>query len=136
MSIETTQFIKHRSTSGKIRVMKVLNTLAFHSFEITTAAEIEKNRQQWGLKSIPGNIENFFTWEKFITAYDAAVDKTVEEILLQWGTLERVSWQDSIVPNTAVLLARHVSTKVVVEKLRATDSLLGPIEYFVISAAP
>lgn len=136
MSIETTQFIKHRSTSGKIRVMNVLGTIGFHSFEITTAAEIEKSRLLWGLKSVPGNNDNFFSWEKFITAYDAAVNKPVDEILQQWGILERVSWQETIVDNTALLLARHVGTHVVVEKVLATDAQLGPIEYFVISAAP
>jgi hypothetical protein len=136
MTTETTQFIKHRSTSGKIRVMNVLGTIGFHSFEITTAAEIEKSRLQWGLKSVPGNIDNFFSWEKFIAAYDAAVDESVDEILQQWGILERVSWQETVVDNTAMLLARHVGTHVVVEKVLATDAQLGPIEYFVISAAP
>lgn len=136
MSIETTQFIKHRSTAGKIRVMNVINTIGFHSFEITTAEEIEKTRLQWGVKSIPGNIDNFFSWEKFIAAYDTAIDEPVAKIIQQWGVLEDASWQETVVDNTAMLLARHVGTHVVVEKVLATDAQLGPIEYFVISAAP
>lgn len=136
MSTETTQFIKHRTTSGKIRVMNVINTIAFYSFDITIAADIEKSRLQWGLKSIPGNIDNSFTWEKFITTYDAAVDVPAEKILKQWGVLDGASWQETVVDNTAMLLARHVGTHVVVEKVLATDAQLGPIEYFVISAAP
>lgn len=133
MSINNLEFMRFRFEKEKIRVLDMANNLRFYLFEITTQATQDALKEKWGSKTVAENIDNAFTWQKFLAAYDAADPKEVATALQQWGTLTPEVWAETIQNNSARVLAVHNGTHLKIEKVQAVDQFLGPVEYYAIS---
>lgn len=135
MTIATMEFSTRSYRSGKIRIMNMVGTAQFRVLDV----QIEQRRldmmKQWGVDMTPPPGDDGFTWDKFLQQCLIATAEDINEVLAKWGNLTQVTWPETIQVGDARVVAAKSNDVLRVEKVMAVDTVVGPVDYFVITTA-